>query len=74
MSHYRPPRPDARGRCRRFIGRCTVITIPELREGMEEMHAHIEKTLGWHLEGIFLSHLHEVIEARKDWWTGDELG
>jgi hypothetical protein len=50
-----------------------VITIPELREGLEEMHAQLEKTLGWHLEGIFLAHLHEVIEARKDWWTGEEL-
>jgi len=50
-----------------------VITFPELREGMETMHRHIEKTLGVHLEQIFLAHLHEVIEARKDWWTGEQL-
>lgn len=50
-----------------------VINIPELRAGMEATHERIEKTLGVHLEQIFLAHLHEVIEARKDWWTSEQL-
>lgn len=50
-----------------------VIQIAELRAGLEEMREHLERTLGRHLEQIFLSHLHEVIEARKDWWTGEQL-
>jgi hypothetical protein len=50
-----------------------VINVPELREGMEEMHTHMEKTLGRHLEQLFLAHLHEVVEARKDWWTSEQL-
>lgn len=50
-----------------------IINVPELREGMEEMHEHMEKSLGRHLPQIFLAHLHEVIEARKDWWTAEQL-
>ena len=50
-----------------------VIDVPELREGMEVMHEHIERTLGLHMEQIFLAHLHEVIEARKDWWMAEGL-
>ena len=50
-----------------------VITIPDLRQGMEAAHARMEKTLGRGLEKIFLAHLHEVIEARKDWWASEQL-
>jgi hypothetical protein len=50
-----------------------LINVPELRAGMEEMHEYMGKTLGRRLENIFLAHLNEVIEARKDWWTSEHL-
>lgn len=49
-----------------------VITDAEFREGMEAARAGMEK-LNTGLEKVFLAHLHEVIEARKDWWTAEQL-
>ena len=50
-----------------------VIQIPELREGIVGMMEIMESTLGRGLEKVYLSHLHEVIEARKDWWMAELL-
>ena len=50
-----------------------VITDAELREGMEAVRAGVERTVGRGLEKIFLTQLHEVIEARRDWIVGELL-
>lgn len=50
----------------------TVIQDTKLRQGLQAAREGMEK-LRINLERIFLAHLHEVIEARKDWWTGEQL-
>jgi hypothetical protein len=50
-----------------------VIKVPELCAGLEAAREHIEKNLARGLEKVFLAHLLEVIEAREDWWTSEQL-
>ena len=50
-----------------------VLEPSKLCTGLETMRAQIENGLGARLEQIFLAHLSEVVEARKDWWTGEML-
>jgi hypothetical protein len=50
-----------------------VIKVPELYAGLEAAREHIEKNLVRGLERFFLAHLLEVIEAREDWWTSEQL-
>ena len=50
-----------------------VITDAELRAGLEAAREGMVNHLARGLEKIFLAHLHEVIEARKDWWTAEQL-
>src|SRR5882672_5834225 len=50
-----------------------VITDPEIREGMDAACAGLEQTVGRGLEKMFLTQLHEVIDARMDWQVGELL-
>ncbi len=50
-----------------------VITIPELRAGIEALHQLVVEGIGATLERSWLEHLHAVIEARKDWLAGEAL-
>ena len=49
------------------------ITDAEVCEGLDRAREHMEKTLGRKLDCIFLAHLEEVIEARKDWCVSELL-
>ena len=48
------------------------IRDPELRDGVEAVRESVAR-LQRQLERIFLAHLHEVIEARSDWWVSEQL-
>jgi hypothetical protein len=50
-----------------------LITDPELREGMAATREGLERTLGRGLEKLFLTQLRKVINARKEWWVGEQL-
>src|SRR5262245_36304998 len=50
-----------------------VIQVPELGKGLDDLREEMEKNLGRSLERLFLAHLHEVVEARKDWWMAEQL-
>ena len=57
-----------------FYGRWHGKTaVPELEAGIESMHQLVTASLGATLERIFLTHLHEVLEARKDWLAVETL-
>ena len=60
--------------CEDFYARWhDVITIPELRAGLEALHQLVAEGIGATLEQSWLEQLHAVIEARKDCLAGEVL-
>lgn len=60
--------------CEDFYARWhDVITIPELRAGLEALHQLVVEGIGATLEQSWLEQLHAVIEARKDCLAGEVL-
>lgn len=49
-----------------------LIQDPDVRAGLDAGREGLQ-ALRRHLEQVYLTHLHEVVEARKDWWTAEQL-
>jgi hypothetical protein len=48
-----------------------VITIPSICEGMKNFRERVESKLVVTLEKIYLAHLNEVLNARREWIVGE---